>query len=198
MYLARRYTKALDQIKTIRKEQTSEIKVDKEKLAALKIDRDRATKVSASGLVLLFKALTSRPLGQLRKAVQDLEAQIEIRSAENDKLEEEIAQLVTQNKTFFNAATKYQDIIGKAETLRERRKLVEDNLTQVRATLTELQGPCATARDSARHVTRRIDHPLQTLTPSSTTRLRTIRWTCSRPRPNAKASSRSSRMRSIS
>jgi hypothetical protein len=40
-----RYTKALDQIKVLRKEQNVEIKVDKEKLSSLKIDRDRATRV---------------------------------------------------------------------------------------------------------------------------------------------------------
>lgn len=40
-----RYTKALDEIKTLRKAQAIEIKVDKEKLAALSTDRDRATKV---------------------------------------------------------------------------------------------------------------------------------------------------------
>lgn len=40
------YTKVLDEIKRIRKEQTVDIKVDKEKLSALKTDRDRAFKVS--------------------------------------------------------------------------------------------------------------------------------------------------------
>lgn len=46
--LGNRYTKALDQIKVLRKEQAIEIKVDKEKLAALKTDRDRAIKVRES------------------------------------------------------------------------------------------------------------------------------------------------------
>lgn len=43
------YTKVLDEIKRIRKEQTVDIKVDKEKLSALKTDRDRAYKVGALG-----------------------------------------------------------------------------------------------------------------------------------------------------
>lgn len=45
MGLLRSYTKVLDEIKRIRKEQTVDIKVDKEKLSALKTDRDRAFKV---------------------------------------------------------------------------------------------------------------------------------------------------------
>lgn len=72
--------------------------------------------------------------------MEEVERSIELKTAENDKLEEEIALLVQQNKTFFNSAAKYQDIIGKAETLRERRNLVEDNLAQVQATLIELSG----------------------------------------------------------
>lgn len=52
-----RYTKALDQIKTLRKDQTIEIKVDKEKLAALKTDRDRAIRVrpSAAAVCVSFQ-----------------------------------------------------------------------------------------------------------------------------------------------
>jgi len=42
-----RYTKALDEIKKLRKDQAQEIKVDMERLIALKTDRERATKVGA-------------------------------------------------------------------------------------------------------------------------------------------------------
>jgi DNA repair protein RAD50 len=135
-----RYTKALDQIKQLRKEQTVEIKVDKEKLSALKTDRDRATKVRPPLSSRSSKSPYEDPSEQLKKAIDELASSIDVKSAEHEQLEEQIAELVRANKTFFNQATKYQDIIGKAETLRERRKLVEDNLVQVRANLTELQG----------------------------------------------------------
>ena len=84
--------------------------------------------------------LTFAATPKLKKYVEDLEVEIEVKTADHAQLEEEIAALVASNKTFFNQASKYQDIIGKAETLRERRKLVGDNLTQVRANLTELPG----------------------------------------------------------
>lgn len=49
-----RYTKALDNIKTLRKERMAELKVDKERLKFLKADKDKAERVSAlrSGLHL--------------------------------------------------------------------------------------------------------------------------------------------------
>jgi phosphatidate phosphatase PAH1 len=42
-----RFTKALDHIKAIRKEQTSNLKVDQERLTHLKVDRDKSGKVSS-------------------------------------------------------------------------------------------------------------------------------------------------------
>ena len=41
-----RYTKALDNIKALRKELNQELKVDREKLNFLKQDKDRAERVS--------------------------------------------------------------------------------------------------------------------------------------------------------
>ena len=40
-----RYTKALDNIKALRKERTAELKVDKERLKFLKSDKDKAERV---------------------------------------------------------------------------------------------------------------------------------------------------------
>ncbi|GAA6021568.1 hypothetical protein JCM10207_005070 [Rhodosporidiobolus poonsookiae] len=112
------YTKVLDEIKRIRKDQNVEIKVDKEKLTALKTDRDRAYK--------------------LRENLKKVTSQIAIKQATYDELEETIAKLVAENKTFFNQATKYQDIIGKVDTLRERRNLHEENLGNLQNGLKEL------------------------------------------------------------
>ncbi|GAA5827048.1 hypothetical protein JCM3770_002453 [Rhodotorula araucariae] len=112
------YTKVLDEIKKIRKEQTIDIKVDREKLSALKTDRDRAFK--------------------LRENLKKVSTQIAVKQATYDELEERIAKLVKDNKTFFNQAAKYQDIIGKVDTLRERRNLHEENLGNLMNGLKEL------------------------------------------------------------
>lgn len=46
--LTARYTKALDNIKALRKERTAELKVDGERLKFLKADKDKAERVSDS------------------------------------------------------------------------------------------------------------------------------------------------------
>ncbi|GAA5876452.1 hypothetical protein JCM3774_003780 [Rhodotorula dairenensis] len=112
------YTKVLDEIKRIRKEQTVDIKVDKEKLSALKTDRDRAFK--------------------LRENLKKVSSQIAIKQTNYEELEGKIAKLVADNKNFFNQASKYQDIISKVETLRDRRKMHEDNLNDLLTGLREL------------------------------------------------------------
>jgi len=42
-----RYTKALDNIRSLRKERTAELKVDRERLKFLKSDKDKAERVSS-------------------------------------------------------------------------------------------------------------------------------------------------------
>jgi hypothetical protein len=42
-----RYTKALDNIRALRKERTAELKVDRERLKFLKSDKDKAERVSS-------------------------------------------------------------------------------------------------------------------------------------------------------
>lgn len=65
---------------------------------------------------------------------------IATKEASHQDLEERIESLVKSNKTFFNQATKYQDILGKVDTLREKRKLHEDNLEQLQSGVKELRG----------------------------------------------------------
>ena len=43
-----RYTKALDNIRALRKERTAELKVDRERLKFLKSDKDKAERASRS------------------------------------------------------------------------------------------------------------------------------------------------------
>ncbi|KAI5481385.1 DNA repair protein rad50 [Pseudohyphozyma bogoriensis] len=118
IFEATKYTKALDQIKTLRKDQNVEIKVDKEKLAALKTDRDRAIK--------------------LRATIEKLTESIEIKQGDHEDLEAKIVKLSGENKKFYEQATKHHSIINKASTIRTQKNLVEENLAQVRANLQEL------------------------------------------------------------
>lgn len=50
MHLVFRYTKALDELKAIRKAQSQEIKLDTQKLEFLKVDTDKAKKAMRDAL----------------------------------------------------------------------------------------------------------------------------------------------------
>lgn len=125
----------------MRKDQTVEIKVDKEKLAALKTDRDRAFKVCASPpLLRVLQLINVYIFSQLRENVKKVSSLVTSKQTTHDELEERIEKLVKDNKVFFNQATKYQDILGKVDTLREKRTLHEENLEQLQAGVKELRG----------------------------------------------------------
>lgn len=55
-------------------------------------------------------------------------------------LNEEIEQLTVSNKDFYDKAVKFRETLQKAETLEEKRKLHEENMTNLKATMTELKG----------------------------------------------------------
>ncbi|KAK4056438.1 DNA repair protein rad50 [Microbotryomycetes sp. JL221] len=114
-----KYTKALDQLKTLRKEYSNELKVDQEKVKALRTDRERASK--------------------LRKAIDELSNLIEIKTSEHDRLDQEIVTLSRSNAKFFDQAAGYKNTLSKVETLTQRRQLLETNLDQIRSTLDLLQ-----------------------------------------------------------
>ncbi|KAM0789720.1 hypothetical protein ACM66B_006577 [Microbotryomycetes sp. NB124-2] len=119
IFEATKYTKALDQLKVLRKEYSNELKVDQEKVKALRTDKERAAK--------------------LRKAIDDLSNQIEVKTAEYERLDEEITTLANSNAKFYNQAAGYKDTLSRVETLNQRRLLLETNLEQIRSTLTVLE-----------------------------------------------------------
>ncbi|KAK4701138.1 DNA repair protein RAD50, partial [Phenoliferia sp. Uapishka_3] len=119
IFEATKYTKALDQIKVLRKEQAIEIKVDKEKLAALKTDRDRAIR--------------------LRITIEKASSTIVAKQAQHDELEAQIRKVADDNRKFYTQAAKHSEILGQHSTLQTQRKLTEDQLNQLRAIITELK-----------------------------------------------------------
>ncbi|KAK4051618.1 DNA repair protein rad50 [Microbotryomycetes sp. JL201] len=131
IFEATKYTKALDQLKTLRKDYTTELKVDQEKVKALRTDKERAAK--------------------LRKAIDDLSNQIEVKTSEFERLEEEITTLTNSNAKFYNQAAGYKDTLSRVETLNQRRLLLETNLEQIRSTLTVLE-------DSDAELRRKVDN----------------------------------------
>lgn len=55
-------------------------------------------------------------------------------------LNKEIEELTVSNKEFYDKAVKFRETLQKAETLEEKRKLHDENMANLKATMTPLKG----------------------------------------------------------
>ena len=117
---ATKYTKAIDQIKSIRKEHTIELKVDRERLLALKNDRDRAVKVE--------------------NTISRLEKEIEGKAIEKERLDEEVFEVTKHNKRFYELSVEHSRILNEVQTLQTKKEVTARALDSLKQTLTELPG----------------------------------------------------------
>ncbi|KNZ54700.1 hypothetical protein VP01_287g3 [Puccinia sorghi] len=95
------YTKALDNIKSIKKEAASELKVDKEKFTSLTTDKNRAEK--------------------LQTTIDKLTASIAAKEAKYKELETEVRSLSESNKTFYQHASRFHQIVNEHSTLSDQK-----------------------------------------------------------------------------
>ena len=120
IFEATKYTKALDQIKAIRKEQTAELKVDKERLLAYKTDRERAAKLESS--------------------IERLQKDIVNKGAQAEQLDEVIREVTAHNKKFYEMAVEHSRILSEVENLKVRQQERERTVEKLRRSITELPG----------------------------------------------------------
>ena len=119
IFEATRYTKALDNIKSLRKDRTNQLKVDKAALEGLKVDKDRADTIKTK-------------LTQLQAELAQKEAKLE-------DLNEEIRTKTVQNSRFYDEATRFREIVSRAETLEEKERLHKENMEALQATMTPIK-----------------------------------------------------------
>ncbi|EGG01897.1 uncharacterized protein MELLADRAFT_49933 [Melampsora larici-populina 98AG31] len=112
IFEATKYTKALDNLKLIKKEATADLKVDKERYSALATDKARAEKLQAG--------------------IDKIKANIEKKEERYDDLDAQIAGLAEDNKKFYEQAVHYKEILNEYETLSRqkdnREEMVQDLL----------------------------------------------------------------------
>ncbi|KAG8910829.1 DNA repair protein rad50, partial [Tulasnella sp. 408] len=104
IFEATKYTKALDNIKGIRKERVADLKAEKERLAGLSVERKHADK------------LTDK-ISELTSSAEDKEERISV-------LQEEAERISAENLQFYEQAMKFKEHYLKAEEL-EKRKLTD-------------------------------------------------------------------------
>jgi DNA repair protein RAD50 len=103
----RRYSKALDAIKSLRKERVAELKADKERLESVHREKLHADK--------------------LKSRASDLRATITAKELELEALRMEVETMAKQNKEFYEKATKFRETYLKAQAAQDRQKHLEDD-----------------------------------------------------------------------
>ncbi|KAA1112937.1 DNA repair protein rad50 [Puccinia graminis f. sp. tritici] len=110
IFEATKYTKALDNIKSIKKEAAVELKVDKEKYAALVVDKNRAEK--------------------LQNTIDKLTAGISAKKEQYKELEIKVKDLGESNKSFYEQAARFHQVVNEHSTLSDKKankaKIAED------------------------------------------------------------------------
>jgi DNA repair protein RAD50 len=115
-----RYTKALDAIKSLRKEKVQELKTEKEKLESLAREKTHFDK--------------------LRSRISDLTAQIAAKTIEREEVEKQHELQMASNSKFYESSTKFREIYIKVDSLTSAKQRYEEELEALKETLQELAG----------------------------------------------------------
>ena len=115
-----RYTKALDSIKTLRKDLVSDLKAERERLDSLSKEKSHADK--------------------LNKRVTDMNATISAKEIEYEEIKKEYDQLVLANQRFYDQATKFREMYVKLEGLQERKLRYQEDLDNAKENLQAVEG----------------------------------------------------------
>ncbi|KEI37157.1 uncharacterized protein L969DRAFT_218053 [Mixia osmundae IAM 14324] len=119
IFEATKYTKALKSIQDTRKESVVELKIEKERESALKIDRERSDKIE--------------------RGLEKLDGEIERKEAQLERLTADIRKLDSDTKDFYERAVKHNDIISKAQTLQHRMTTTRETMANLETNMTLLE-----------------------------------------------------------
>ena len=115
-----RYTKALDNIKTLRKDRVADLKVEKERLEGIAREKRHADK--------------------LRSNAADLTASIASKQVELDETQRKHAEITLSNKRFVDQASHFREIYIRAETAAKNKDKLEEDLKEALSTIKEVDG----------------------------------------------------------
>lgn len=115
-----RYTKALDSIKSLRKDRVADLKAEKERLESLALQKANADKLKAR--------------------ISDLNAVISGKEVEYEERKQEYEALVISNQKFYEYASKFRELYMKIESLQEKKTRYEEELAQARENFQEVVG----------------------------------------------------------
>jgi DNA repair protein RAD50 len=129
----RRYTKALDAIKSLRKDRVAELKTEQERLESLSREKTHSDK--------------------LVKRVSDLNSTITAKELEYEEVKREYDQLVQANKKFYEQSTKFREMYLKLESLQEKKTRYEEDLANAKENLQVVSGMACSMKVSLSQLT---------------------------------------------
>jgi len=118
--MGHRYTKALDAIKSLRKDRVAELKTEQERLESLSREKAHSNK--------------------LVKRVSDLKSTITAKELEYDEVKCEYNQLVQANKKLYEQSAKFREMYLKFESLQEKKARYEEDLVNAKENLQVVSG----------------------------------------------------------
>ena len=116
-----RYTKALDTIRSLRKQRAQDARVDEAELRALQQDKERADSIRRTITTLQETLLEKRVL------LEDLDDDIRRKTAEN--------------QTLYDDATRFREVVNRAEILEEKLALYAEHKRTLEARMSYLDIP---------------------------------------------------------
>ncbi|KAJ2934603.1 hypothetical protein H1R20_g2487, partial [Candolleomyces eurysporus] len=112
IFEATRYTKALDNIKTLRKERVADLKAEKERLLGLSREKQH--------------------LDKLRGRIKDATANIAAKEVEYDTSKEEFDRVAEENRKFYEYNSKFREIYKDVENLEQMKTRLQRDLQEAR------------------------------------------------------------------
>jgi len=132
----RRYTKALDAIKSLRKDRVAELKTEQERLESLSREKTHSDK--------------------LVKRVSDLNSTITAKELEYEEVKRDYDQLVQANKKFYEQSTRFREMYLKLESLQEKKARYEEDLANAKENLQVVLGLARRIKVSLPQLTTRL------------------------------------------
>lgn len=115
-----RYTKALDNIKALRKERVADLKAETERLESLSREKAHADK--------------------LKDRITEMNDRIAARTAEYDDLKKAYEQQVRSNQMLNDTGSKFREIYVKVDQLNQRKDQYKEELNLAKENLQEIDG----------------------------------------------------------
>ncbi|KAJ4491459.1 hypothetical protein C8J55DRAFT_421658 [Lentinula edodes] len=120
IFEATRYTKALDNIKALRKDRVGDLKTEKERLEGLAKEKGHADK--------------------LRARISELKNTIHAKEITYEETKRDYDEVVVANAKYYEYASRFREIYIKIENLQEKQKTLQADLDETRVNVPEIVG----------------------------------------------------------